>query len=78
VTGVRAYMRVSGRLNLTLVRPLVASHAVLQCSIRSTPLEGLGRVDYSARLFSEPFTPTQVRQWAAERDAGGRREVGGR
>jgi hypothetical protein len=31
-------------------------------------LEGPDRVANFARLLSEPFTPTQVRQWVAERD----------
>jgi hypothetical protein len=34
-------------------------------------LQGKDRVRNFARLLSEPFTPTQVRQWVAERDAGG-------
>jgi hypothetical protein len=32
-------------------------------------LEGPDRVDNFARLLSEPFTPTQVRDWVAEREA---------
>jgi hypothetical protein len=31
-------------------------------------LEGPDRVDNFARLLSEPFTPTQVREWVAELD----------
>ena len=34
-------------------------------------LEGPDRVENFARLLSEPFTPTLVRQWVAERDASG-------
>jgi hypothetical protein len=38
-----------------------------------TPLlSGPDRLENLARLLSEPFTPTQVRQWVAQRDAGGR------
>jgi len=37
-------------------------------------LRGPDRTENFARLLSEPFTPTLVRQWVAERDGGGRRE----
>jgi hypothetical protein len=33
-------------------------------------LSGPDRIENFARLLSEPFTPTQVRRWVAERDAG--------
>jgi hypothetical protein len=50
--------------------PLSRSYVFGYCvgaALLAPLLDGPGRVDNFARLLSEPFTPTQLRQWVAER-----------